>query len=50
MNEIKIKISGIISAGFSEFDKRLVIISILNMKKLLKMKEGAHEIIVLLKI
>ncbi|MEO0276549.1 MAG: ABC transporter permease, partial [candidate division WOR-3 bacterium] len=49
LNGIKIKINGIINAGFSEFDKRLVIISISNMKKLLKMKEGAHEIVVLLK-
>ncbi|MEO0289708.1 MAG: FtsX-like permease family protein [candidate division WOR-3 bacterium] len=49
LNGIKIKINGIINAGFSEFDKRLVIISISNMKKLLKMPEGAHEIVVLLK-
>lgn len=49
LNGIKIKISGIVNAGFSEFDKRLVIISNSNMRKLLKMPEGVHEIIVFLK-
>ncbi|MEN3044476.1 MAG: FtsX-like permease family protein [Candidatus Hydrothermales bacterium] len=49
LNGIKMKVNGIVNVGFSEFDKKVVIISISNMRRLLKMPEGVHEILVFLK-
>lgn len=49
LNGIKVKITGIANIGLSEFDKRAVFLSIRNMRRLLKMPEGVHEILVFLK-
>lgn len=49
LNGIKVPVRGIASIGFAEFDKRAIFLSISNMRKLLKMPEGVHEILVFLK-
>jgi len=49
LNGIKTKISGIANVGIAEFDKRAIFISTKNMRELIKMPDGCHEILVFLK-
>ena len=49
LSAIKIPISGIATIGYAAFDRSLVILSFENARKLLKMADGAHEILVFLK-
>jgi len=49
ISAIKVPVVGIVSTGFSNYDRNLVILSLENARKLLKIKNGVHEVIVFLK-
>uniref|UniRef100_A0A7C2P1G5 ABC transporter permease n=1 Tax=candidate division WOR-3 bacterium TaxID=2052148 RepID=A0A7C2P1G5_UNCW3 len=49
LSAVKLPVSGIASIGYATLDRSLIILSFQHAKKLLKMGDGTHEILVFLK-